>query len=169
MQNDGTAFAVGITNLSAFLTATFDGLVTATEVHLLYPGLNDSTIITEIIKDFLFLCPAELWSGGHERLLLFPGAGAWHSSELFEVFGTFNRSTATAAEATLSGTMQTLIANFIKDPMAEPVPNWPKYVLGNTTTTLVMLAYSGNVVASNVVQAVESDPITLLVKVSPPS
>ncbi|KAJ6574674.1 Carboxylesterase [Mycena capillaripes] len=55
MQNDGTVFAVGLTDLSAFLTATFAGLVTAPEVRPLYPGLNDSTIIAEIIKDTVFL------------------------------------------------------------------------------------------------------------------
>lgn len=54
-QNDGSVFALGLTDLSAFLTATFAGLVTADEVRPLYPGLNDSLIISEIIKDTAFL------------------------------------------------------------------------------------------------------------------
>ncbi|KAJ6476185.1 para-nitrobenzyl esterase, partial [Mycena sanguinolenta] len=178
-QNDGSVFAVGLTDLSAFLTATFNGLVTADEVRPLYPaGLNDTQIISEVTKDVLFLCPAELWSGAavgagdsnvfrytygpvFADLQLFPGAGAWHTSELPEIFGTFNVTTATTAEATLSHTMQTLVANFVKDPMVAPAPNWPKYVPGNLTRTLAKLAYNGNVEARNVVQAVESDSVDL--------
>ncbi|KAJ7923032.1 Alpha/Beta hydrolase protein [Mycena leptocephala] len=123
-----------------------------------------------------FLCPAELWSGAavgagitnvfrytygavFADLQLFPGAGAWHSSELPEIFGTFNPPTATAPEVTLSQTMQTIVANFVKNPAVSPAPNWSKYVPGNATTTLAKLAYNGNVVANNVVQAVESDSI----------
>ncbi|KAJ7139655.1 Alpha/Beta hydrolase protein [Mycena epipterygia] len=180
-QNDGSLFSVGLTDLSAYLTSTFDGLVTADQVRPLYPGLNDSLIISEVIKDFLFLClpsdsPAELWSGAavgagissiyryeygpvFADLQFFPGAGAWHTSELPEIFGTFNRSTATAPEVTLSQTMQTLVANFVKDPTVSPAPNWPQYVPGNSTTTLAKLAYNGNFLASNVVQTAESDSI----------
>ncbi|KAJ7139656.1 Alpha/Beta hydrolase protein [Mycena epipterygia] len=175
-QNDGSLFAVNLTDLSAYLATTFDGLVTAAEVRPLYPGLSDPLIISEVIKDFLFLCPAELWSGAavgagissiyrytygpvFADLQVFPNAGAWHSSELPEIFATFNRSTATAPEMTLSQTMQTLVANFVKNPAVAPVPNWPKYVPGNKTTTLAKLAYNGNVLASNVVQPVESDSI----------
>jgi hypothetical protein len=110
-------------------------------------------------------------------LQLFPGAGAWHSSErapfppssasfllterltVPEIFGTFNPPTATAPEVTLSQTMQTIVANFVKNPAVSPAPNWSKYVPGSATTTLAKLAYNGNVVANNVVQAVESDSI----------
>ncbi|KAJ7130255.1 Carboxylesterase [Mycena epipterygia] len=175
-QNDGSLFAVNLTDLSAYLTTTFNGLVTAAEVRLLYPGLSDPLIISEVIKDFLFLCPVELWSGAavdagissvyrytygpvFSDLQVFPNAGAYHSSELPEIFGTFNRSSATAPEMTLSHTMQTLVANFVKDPAVAPVPNWPKYVPGNKTTTLAKLAYNGNVLTSNVVQPVKSDSI----------
>ncbi|KAJ7480180.1 Alpha/Beta hydrolase protein [Mycena galericulata] len=176
MQDDGTEFVVGITNLAAFLQAELGTLVTAAEVRKVYPGLNDTAIISESFKDFAFVCPAQLWSGAavgvgisnvfrytygavFADLQLFPNAGAWHSSELPEVFGTYNRTTATAAEATLSGTMQTIVGNFIKNPTTAPAPNWPKYVPGNKTTTLAKLAYEGNVLASDVVQAVESDSI----------
>jgi carboxylesterase type B len=76
-----------------------------------------------------------------------------------EIFGTFIAATATPAEATLSHTMQTLVANFVKNPTVAPAPNWPKYVPGNRTTTLAKLAYSGNVEANNVVQSVQSDSI----------
>ncbi|KAJ7456522.1 Carboxylesterase [Mycena latifolia] len=175
-QDDGSLFAVGLTDLSAYLATTFGGLVTVDQMHALYPGLNDNQVISEIVKDFEFLCPAELWSGAavgagipnvfryaygpvFADLQLFPNAGAWHSSELPEIFGTFNRSTATAPEVTLSNTMQTLVANFVKNPAQAPAPNWPKYLPGNTTTTLAKLAYNGNVVAANVVEPVGSESL----------
>ncbi|KAJ7630507.1 Alpha/Beta hydrolase protein [Roridomyces roridus] len=176
MQNDGTVFAFGLTDLTAFLQVETGGLITAAEVRPLYPGLNDSTIIAEIIKDVAFLCPAELWSTAavgvglpnvfrysygavFADLQLFPGAGAWHSSELPGIFGTLNKTSATAAEITLSGTMQTIVGNFVKNPTQAPAPNWPRWIPGALTNTLAKLAYNGNVEASNVVQAVQSDSI----------
>ncbi|KAJ7693570.1 Alpha/Beta hydrolase protein [Mycena rosella] len=175
-ENDGSLFAVGLTNLSAYLDATFGGLVTVDEMHALYPGLNDTLTISEIVKDTEFLCPAELWSGAavgagipnvyrytygpvFADLQEFPGALAWHSSELPEIFGTYNRSTASAAEVTLSHTMQTLVANFVKNPTEPPAPNWPRYVPGNATTTLAKLAYNGNVLTRNVVRPAQSDSL----------
>ncbi|KAF7340062.1 Carboxylic ester hydrolase [Mycena venus] len=92
-------------------------------------------------------------------LQLFPNAGAWHSTELPEIFGTFNATTASAAEVALSKTMQTLVGNFVKNPTVSPASNWPKYFPGPLTTTLAKLAYNGNVAPTNVVQAVESDSI----------
>ncbi|KAJ7693571.1 hypothetical protein B0H17DRAFT_488647 [Mycena rosella] len=175
-QNDGSLFAVGLTDLPAYLAATFDGVVTADQMRALYPSLSDTFIIPEIIKDFEFLCPAELWAGAavgagvsniyrytygavFADLQLFPNAGAWHSSELFEIFGTFNRSTATDPEAELSQTMQTLVGNFVKNPADAPAPNWPKFVPGNMTINVAELAYNGNVEASDVVQAVQSSSL----------
>ncbi|KAJ7817838.1 liver carboxylesterase-like protein 1 precursor [Mycena olivaceomarginata] len=158
-------------HLSAFLTTTFAGLVTADQVRPLYPGLNDSQIISEIIKDAEFLCPAELWSGAavgagvaNARFLRISNSSqalgrGTPLNALPEIFGTFIAATATPAEATLSHTMQTLVANFVKNPTVAPAPNWPKYVPGNRTTTLAKLAYSGNVEANNVVQSVQSDSI----------
>ncbi|KAJ7022064.1 Alpha/Beta hydrolase protein [Mycena alexandri] len=175
-QNDGTAFAVGLTDLNAFLQTTGGGLITAAEVRPLYPGLNDTVIIQEIIKDVEFLCPAQLWSAAavgagvtnvyrysygpvFADLQIIPGLGAWHSSELPEIFGTFNPATATASEVTLSHTMQAIVANFVKNPTVAPAANWPKYIPGPLTTTLAKLAYNGNVATSNVVQTVKSDSI----------
>ncbi|KAJ7706471.1 Alpha/Beta hydrolase protein [Mycena rosella] len=175
-QDDGSIVAVGLTDLAEFLSTTFAFLesVTPAQARAFYPGLNDSLVVSAIARDVIFLCPAELWSGAavgagisnvyrytygpvFADLQLFPGAGAWHCSELFEIFGTFNVSTATPAEVTLSRTMQTLIANFVKDPAQPPADGWPKYVPGNGTRTLAKLAYEGNVQANDVVQAVESD------------
>ncbi|KAJ7916494.1 Alpha/Beta hydrolase protein [Mycena leptocephala] len=180
-QDDGSLVAFGRTNITAFLVEfSLDTLVTADQVRALYaPGLSDTAVIAEMARDFLFLCPAELWSAAacvrlqclcissddgtagpvFADLQLFPNAGAWHTSELFEIFGTFNRSTATPSEITLSHTMETVIANFVKNPLVSPAPRWPKYVPGNRTKTLAKLAYDGNVGLGDVVQAVESDSV----------
>ncbi|KAJ7160292.1 Alpha/Beta hydrolase protein [Mycena filopes] len=174
-QDEGTVFTatLGLTDLPAFLQSETQGLITADQVRPLYPGLNDSVIISEVIKDVGFLCPAELWARAavgagisnvfryiygpvFADLQDFPGAGAWHSSDLPEIFG-FTSTSATAPEVTLSRTMQGIIASFVKAPTVSPALNWPKYVPGSNTTTLAKIAYNGNVEPGNVVQAVESD------------
>jgi len=74
------------------------------------------------------------------------------------LFGTFNTSTATSAEVTLSRSLQTAFANFVKDPNCSPAPDWPAYepeVSGNAyTQTLAKLAYQGNVDCGDFVQPV---------------
>ncbi|KAJ7863730.1 Alpha/Beta hydrolase protein [Mycena olivaceomarginata] len=165
-ENDGSIFALNLTNLTEYLATNFGPFVTADEVRALYPsGLGDNAVISELTKDLVFLCPAELWAGSavgagvtdiyrytygavFADLQLFPDAGAWHTSELPEIFGTFNRSTATQLEAELSHTMQRLVANFVKNPAVAPAPNWPKY-----------LAYNGNIGLGNVVQVAQSDSL----------
>ncbi|KAJ7630496.1 Carboxylesterase [Roridomyces roridus] len=180
-QDDGTIVSV---NLPDNLTAALDEFVspfarttvTADQVRPLYPGLNDTAIIAATLRDILFLCPASLWTAAavdagiadvhryaygpvFADLQLFPGAGAWHSSELPEIFGTFNRSTATASEVTLSGTMQNIVGNFVRNPTVSPALNWPKYIPGSATKTLAKLAYNGNVLVDDVLQAVQSDSL----------
>ncbi|KAJ7293795.1 carboxylesterase [Mycena rebaudengoi] len=171
-ENDGSLFALGMTDLPIFLATALAGLVTADQVRPLYPGLNDSLIISELIKGSVFQCPAQLWSNAavgagvsnvfrytygavFADLQLFPGAGAWHSSELPEIFGTFLPS-ATESEIALSQTMETIVGNFVKNPVS-PAPNWPKYVQNGTN--LAKLAYNGNVQLSNVAQPARSDSI----------
>ncbi|TDL20063.1 alpha/beta-hydrolase [Rickenella mellea] len=177
MQDDGDFFTLGQTNLTAFLQTFAGGAVPVAIVRALYPGLSDdSRIIAEVFKDVAFLCPAGLWSNAlvgsgissvfrytygavFPDLQVFPNAGAWHGTELLELFGTYNRSTVTPAEVTLSQTWQTAFANFIKNPNADPSPEWVKYVPGNTTKTLARIAYNGNVDTNNFVELAESDSI----------
>ncbi|KAF7359838.1 Carboxylic ester hydrolase [Mycena venus] len=174
MENDGTAFTVGETNLTAFLGGGGPGMrISPALVQSLYPGQNDSVVIADAFRD---RGPAELWSAAligtgvssvfrysygavFADLQKFPGAGAWHSSEIGPLFGTFNRSTATPAEAAWSGTFQTAIANFIKDPTTSPALNWQKYVPGPPAATLAKLAYSGNLEPGNFVDPVPSGAI----------
>ncbi|KAJ7698124.1 hypothetical protein B0H17DRAFT_927865, partial [Mycena rosella] len=188
MENDGTVFAEGLTNLTAFLDGEIPGSAISPDlVRSLYPGQNDSVIIADAIRDLVFRCPAELWGaaltdagvsnvfrysyGNLSRYIIgdawavfadlqkFPGAGAWHSSELGPLFGTFIRSTATPAEVTWSSTFQTAIANFVKDPDTSPAINWPKYIPGPSTKTLAKLAYTGNVNPDNFVDPVQSNSL----------
>ncbi|KAK7050253.1 carboxylic ester hydrolase [Favolaschia claudopus] len=176
-EDDGTLFAINRTDLPTYLNATYGNRVTADQVRALYaPGLSDNALITNVEREFKFLCAAELWgeaavSAGtlnvyryaygavFSDLQFFPNLGAWHSSELFEIFGTYNRSTATAAEKTLSSTMQSIVGNFARNPAAPPAPHWPKYRPGNKTSTLAKLAYNSNVALSNVVQTVRSNSL----------
>jgi hypothetical protein len=126
----------------------------------------------------LFPCSRHRTGAVFSDLQLFENAGAWHSSErsffaviftfsyiadlcytaVFEIFGTFP-SDATDAEKTLSLTMQNIVANFARNPTAAPAPNWPEYVPGNTTNTLAKLAFSSNVMLSDVVQTAASDSL----------
>ncbi|KAG5989534.1 hypothetical protein E4U43_004482 [Claviceps pusilla] len=61
---------------------------------------------------------------------IFEGSGAWHSSEIGLIFGTYPREGATPFQADLSWTMQTAWADFVKDPKGGPgwAP-WPKIAL----------------------------------------
>ncbi|KAK7436642.1 hypothetical protein VKT23_019049 [Stygiomarasmius scandens] len=183
MQDDGTFFTIGRTNLTEFL-GTLTGIldngavtgVTPDFVRSLYPGFDDPQVIAAALRDVAFGCPASLWASGYVQsgissvfryeygavfpdLQVFPNAGAWHSTELQELFGTFNASTATSDEVTLSNTFQTVVANFIKNPDASPAPNWEKYVPGSNTQTLAKLAYQGNVQVDNVVMPAQSDSV----------
>jgi hypothetical protein len=75
------------------------------------------------------------------------------------LFGTFNQSTATAAEAELSRSLQTAFANFIKNPVSAPAPNWPAYEPGflgiAPDPTLAEIAYEGNVDLDDFVKPVQ--------------
>ncbi|KAK7046997.1 carboxylic ester hydrolase [Favolaschia claudopus] len=174
LQRRRHAFRDQPNDLPIYLNATYGNRVTADQVRALYaPGLSDNALIANVERD-----AAELWgeaavSAGTSNvyryaygavfsdLQFFPNLGAWHSSELFEIFGTYNRSTATATERTLSSTMQSIVGNFARNPAAPPAPHWPKYRPGNKTSTLAKLAYNSNVALANVVQTVRSNSLDL--------
>lgn len=64
------------------------------------------------------------------------------------LFGTFNGSTATTAEVELSQSLQTLFANFAKNPVnVSPAPNWhphePGYLGIASIPTLDKSVYQG--------------------------
>jgi len=149
VEDEGTIFAPLYPNVTFFLGATFGRLSVfrppnVTEVNSFYPGLNDTQILDAVVRDVLFRCPTKLWS---EALVTsgikdvyrytygakFPNLqsvndlGVWHGSELFMIFATFSKWTASADEIELSKTLQTAFANFVKDPSTPPAPNWSAY------------------------------------------
>ncbi|KAI0060904.1 alpha/beta-hydrolase [Artomyces pyxidatus] len=172
MQEDGTFFSYGLTDLQAFLDSNRVAaslILSAPVVRLLYPGLSDPEIIAAVVRDIGFrcfgrthMCGAGFPTSSGTRAVfpdtqVFPGAGAWHSSEVRILFGTYNTSTATAAEAILSASLQTAFANFVKNPAASPAQDWAAYdpgLLGiPVEPTLAAIAYNGNVDPDNFVQA----------------
>ncbi|KAK1216288.1 hypothetical protein PQX77_021097 [Marasmius sp. AFHP31] len=175
-KDDGSLFAFqlgSMANLTAFLQAEFGGAVSEAVVRALYPGQQSvQKVIADVIRDYIFQCPAGLWAGATVasgvtdvyRYIygavfpdeqLFPGAGAPHAGELPILFGTFNRTTATPDEVALSSTFQTVIANFIKNPGTSPAPKWSKYAGVN----VAKLAYEGNVEIDDVVQLVKTSSV----------
>ncbi|KAF8201290.1 Carboxylesterase [Mycena galopus ATCC 62051] len=178
LENDGSYVAVNLTNLTSFLEGVLPGASPqlAQIVRSLYPSLDDNIVIADVVRDFGGRCPDELWTAAmtgagvssvfrytygavFADLQKFPGAGAWHSSELGPLFGTFNRSTATPAEMTWSSTFQTAIANFIRDPHTSPALNWPKYIPGPSAKTLAKLGYNGTVDWDDFVEPIQSDSL----------
>jgi carboxylesterase type B len=117
------------------------------------PGINSSfDAISQIYTEYVFQCPAALVANA-SALASFPtwryyynasipninpnaalaalglptlNLGAYHSSEIPLVFGTYPSQGATAQEVALSKYMQTAWANFAKDPAGEG-PGWPRY------------------------------------------
>lgn len=76
------------------------------------------------------------------------------------LFGTYNRSTATAAEVELSRSLQTAFANFAKNPVdVHPAPNWRPYEPGflgiARHPTLAKIAYQGNVGLDDFIKPVQ--------------
>ena len=129
-------------------------------IEALYPTSQFPTPyfqIAALITDLEFLCPASLLandaagSGAYDvwryyfnatfpNTQIFPDAGAYHSSEIPEVFGTYPTALATEQEINLSITMQSAWANFAKNPTQGP--GWPK--LGsNGGTELGVLGANG--------------------------
>ncbi|KAF9257592.1 alpha/beta-hydrolase [Marasmius fiardii PR-910] len=171
MQDDGSLFAMGTGNLTEFLASQLQG-VSEEQVRSLYPGLNDTAIIAGVIRDTQFQCPAGLWAAATVQsgttdvyryiygavfadLQVLRGLGAWHTSELEVLFGTYNRTTATDEKVKLSSAFQTTIANFIKNPNTSPAPGWTSYADGN----VAKLAFGDNVNLDNVVELVKNGSV----------
>ncbi|KAL0577491.1 hypothetical protein V5O48_004476, partial [Marasmius crinis-equi] len=163
---------LGMNNLTEFLSTTLPGVsISPDQIRMLYPGRDDHQVIEAFATDTTFRCPVSLWAATFVQagirnvfrytygavfpdLQLFPDAGAWHSSELELIFGTFNRTTSSESKATLSKSLQTAIANFIKDPTHSPAPNWNQY--DPNGRTLAELSFDGNVDFDDFVNPVTS-------------
>ncbi|KAH9991972.1 Alpha/Beta hydrolase protein [Russula compacta] len=181
LQDDGIVLALStFPNVSVFLAEQFGPLGVSflpALPQVLYPGLNDTQLLAAVVRDVSFHCPTKLWSDAFvssgiksvyrymygatfANLRSISNLGVWHGSELPILFGTFNKSTATAAEVELSQNFQTAFANFVKDPVnTPPAPNWPRYqpgLLGSAIApTLAKIAYHENVQLDNFIELVE--------------
>jgi hypothetical protein len=56
MENDGSLFVFGQTNITEFLNNMFgSGVITLAEIASLYPGLSGFLEISQIDRDFIFV------------------------------------------------------------------------------------------------------------------
>jgi len=137
--NEGTIFTIGVTNVTAYL-ASYVGNQPALikTIQAAYP-LPPAAQVAAISTDFWFACPGAVLSNDSHtagipswryyfnttfpNTQLFPGAAAYHSSEIAIVFGTYPRANATEEEKSLSQYMQGAWARFAKNPNTGP--GWP--------------------------------------------
>jgi cytochrome c1 len=77
------------------------------------------------------------------------------------IFETFDSSTATSAEVTLSQSLQTVLTNFAKNPNSSPAPHWHPYEPEDSENahahTLAKITYQGNVDFGKFVEPVQPD------------
>lgn len=140
--DEGSFFALAYATPQDLLESLLPGQTALQNIILdAYPSsLTGFNLTTRIITDFVFTCTTSyfasvastagysVWRYFYEAAFAnaqpFPGAGAWHSSEIAEVFGTYNRTGATAQQAQLSAFMQGAWAAFAKNPSGGP--GWAK-------------------------------------------
>ncbi|KAL0954205.1 hypothetical protein HGRIS_005333 [Hohenbuehelia grisea] len=142
--DEGSFYTVSVTDFSAFLQANFPN---QTAVHAALTAAYPLSVYgtaaraaSAVFTDLAMTCPVSklanlgkdngysmyryYFNASFPNFQPFPGAGAWHSSEIQEVFGTYIQKGATAQQIALSKVMQTAWADFAKDPNAGP--GWSK-------------------------------------------
>jgi len=104
------------------------------------------------------------WFGDffNTRISINPSSGAYHESELPQIFGTTEDITGSPnspAEAAISAYIQGAWATFAKNPtsgLSSAPYSWPQY--SNTTTSLVQLGFNNETTASFVVPSTYDSP-----------
>ncbi|QIW97693.1 hypothetical protein AMS68_003211 [Peltaster fructicola] len=134
-------------------------------------ALSFTSIPAQIITDYEFTCITglysaqlqnasyELWryyyNASFPNTTPFPGAGAYHGSEIPEVFGTYPTANATQQQVALSKYMQTAWANFAKDPSAGPAQDWPQFGAGGLIQALgANGSYGGSVITAASIEGI---------------
>lgn len=153
-NDEGSAFAVslGLTFPGAFdaflLSIPIPEIQEALKKHYA-PIDTDARKVAAAIRDLTFLCPASQFAGiaasartpvwrYHFNATFpndqpFPDSGAYHSSEIPLIFGTYERKGATAEQAATSRAMQNAWVAFAKNPTMGPSVTWPRQpTSGNT-------------------------------------
>ncbi|KAG5972867.1 hypothetical protein E4U55_000711 [Claviceps digitariae] len=142
--DDGVTFAYGQTDAGKYIQNTWpdaEAQTMALAMQRFYPvgtpeipnTLQQLSLITTEVG---MQCPARtLAADNHEAGIktwryyfnasfpntqIFDNSGAWHSSEIGLIFGTYPREGATPSQAELSARMQTAWADFVKDPQQGP-------------------------------------------------
>jgi carboxylesterase type B len=154
--------SVNTSTIAAILTSPF------------YTGLQNDTfaLIAQVATDLVITCPTSsvanlLAANGYEvwryyykasfpNTNYFPNAGAYHSSEIPQVFGTYPLASATTDQEGLSKFTQSAWAAF-----AERGPGWP--ALGSAVgDVLGVLGGEGDRTGVQVVEAGEVDGVCVL-------
>ena len=166
-SNEGSIFlaALGldtadldIAQVRQFLTAEFDNNTLLVDAALaLYSDLTSTPfdLGSAILTAAVFTCTtqslstfaavagySDIWryyyNASFPNLMLYPDLGAFHSSEIPQVWGTYDLvnpiGPATPTQEGLSKYMQTLWANFAKNPTAGP--GWPALTANLATNKL---------------------------------
>ncbi|OAL02073.1 alpha/beta-hydrolase [Phaeosphaeriaceae sp. SRC1lsM3a] len=140
---EGRLFVVNQTDLNSFLNKTFgdkfSDLIPA--IKAAYPLVDNSNAsqydtISEIYGELTFLCPQAYWANATAAIgiptwryffnasfanqQVYQNLGAYHASEVMLVFRTFPQPNATTQQDALGRTMQSMWAQFAKNPYAGP-------------------------------------------------
>ncbi|KJZ74381.1 hypothetical protein HIM_06191 [Hirsutella minnesotensis 3608] len=141
--DEGGPFVYGQTDPRAFLSMLLPQSVTGL-LDVLLGGYSTSggrlsfldRRLATIVTDFAFQCPTKLvaeegvksgipswryyFDAAFNNTQIFPNSGAFHSSEIYLIFGTYPRSGATAYQMKLSQALQKVWADFAKNPSQGP-------------------------------------------------
>lgn len=141
--DEGTMLSQTVPNSQLLLAQIFGNDTVAQErARALYPSnLTDPELRTKIFTDGLYTCVTSalaqsfaesgrptwryFFNASFYNTQPFPGAGAWHTSEIYEIFGTYPRDNKTTdQQVVLSRFMQHAWTNFAKQPATGP--GWEK-------------------------------------------
>jgi len=134
--NEGSLFTVGQSNSAAYLASVLGNQTALIQSILAAYPLAPAAQLAAITTDFSFTCPAGILANDSRaagystwryyfnttfaNTQIFPGAGAYHSSEIPIVWGTYPRVNATDGEKALSQYLQTAWAKFARNPLSGP-------------------------------------------------
>ncbi|KXT17296.1 hypothetical protein AC579_520 [Pseudocercospora musae] len=157
-SQEGRIFEIGMNNSASFvaeITANYTPLVeTITNAYPLNAtdsGPTGYEQVSQIFTEYVFQCTQALWANASAAARIptwryyfnasfyntqpAPNLGAYHSSEIPIVFGTFNRTNSTTQEYALSRTMMGIWARFARNPNAGP--GWNPVGTGSSAAVLV--------------------------------
>ncbi|KIW42608.1 uncharacterized protein PV06_06140 [Exophiala oligosperma] len=134
--NEGTIFTIGQSDSAAYLASVLGNQTSLIQNILAAYPLPPAEQLAAIATDFIFTCPAgnlandsraagfPTWryyfNTTFPNTQFFPGSGAYHSSEISLVWGTYPRANATDDEKALSQYTQSAWATFARNPPAGP-------------------------------------------------